>query len=75
MELARLGAADVFALKIAKSGGIFGMLRTAAVGDAAGIALYGGTMLEGASARSPRRMASARCRNWRGARNCSARCW
>jgi len=47
MELARLGAADVFALKIAKSGGIFGMLRTAAVGDAAGIALYGGTMLEG----------------------------
>ena len=48
MELARLGAADVFALKIAKSGGIFGMLRTAAVGDAAGIALYGGTMLEGA---------------------------
>ncbi|MFC4523793.1 muconate/chloromuconate family cycloisomerase [Cupriavidus pinatubonensis] len=47
MDLARLGAADVFALKIAKSGGIFGMLRTAAVGDAAGIALYGGTMLEG----------------------------
>lgn len=48
LELARLGAVDVFALKIAKSGGIFGMLRTAAVGDAAGIALYGGTMLEGA---------------------------
>jgi muconate cycloisomerase len=47
MELARIGAADVFALKIAKAGGIFGMLRTAAVGDAAGIALYGGTMLEG----------------------------
>ncbi|KWR77489.1 muconate/chloromuconate family cycloisomerase [Cupriavidus sp. IDO] len=47
MELARLAGADVFALKIAKSGGIFGMLRTAAVGDAAGIALYGGTMLEG----------------------------
>ncbi|MBB2919379.1 muconate/chloromuconate family cycloisomerase [Cupriavidus alkaliphilus] len=47
MELARIGGADVFALKIAKAGGIFGMLRTAAVGDAAGIALYGGTMLEG----------------------------
>jgi len=47
LELARIGGADVFALKIAKSGGIFGMLRTAAVGDAAGIALYGGTMLEG----------------------------
>lgn len=47
MELARLAAADVFALKIAKSGGIHAMLRTAAVGDAAGIQLYGGTMLEG----------------------------
>lgn len=47
MELARLGAADVLALKIAKSGGLFSMLRTAAVGDAAGIGLYGGTMLEG----------------------------
>lgn len=47
MELARGAAADVFALKIAKAGGIHAMLRTAAVGDAAGIALYGGTMLEG----------------------------
>lgn len=47
MELARIAGADVFALKISKSGGIFEMLRTAAVGDAAGIALYGGTMLEG----------------------------
>lgn len=47
MELARIAGADVFALKIAKSGGIYNMLRTAAVGDAAGIGLYGGTMLEG----------------------------
>ncbi|MGF6602509.1 muconate cycloisomerase [Paraburkholderia sp. GAS448] len=47
VELVRGACADVFALKIAKSGGIHGMLRTAAVGDAAGIALYGGTMLEG----------------------------
>lgn len=47
MELARIAGADVFALKIAKAGGIHAMLRTAAVGDAAGIALYGGTMLEG----------------------------
>ncbi|WP_020205432.1 MULTISPECIES: muconate/chloromuconate family cycloisomerase [Cupriavidus] len=47
MDLARQAAADVFALKISKSGGIYEMLRTAAVGDAAGIALYGGTMLEG----------------------------
>jgi muconate cycloisomerase len=47
VELVRGACADVFALKIAKSGGIHAMLRTAAVGDAAGIALYGGTMLEG----------------------------
>ncbi|MFC4274447.1 muconate/chloromuconate family cycloisomerase [Achromobacter aloeverae] len=47
LELARLGAADVLALKIAKSGGLHGVLRCAAVGDAAGMALYGGTMLEG----------------------------
>ncbi|NYE24393.1 muconate cycloisomerase [Pigmentiphaga litoralis] len=47
LEIARLGAADVLALKIAKSGGLFGLVRTAAVGDAAGMALYGGTMLEG----------------------------
>jgi muconate cycloisomerase len=47
IELVRGACADVFALKIAKSGGIYGTLRTAAVGDAAGIALYGGTMLEG----------------------------
>lgn len=47
LEIARQGAADVLALKIAKSGGLYEMLRTAAVGDAAGISLYGGTMLEG----------------------------
>ncbi|OZI55579.1 muconate/chloromuconate family cycloisomerase [Bordetella genomosp. 5] len=47
LELARLGAADVLALKIAKSGGLTGVMRVAAVGDAAGMALYGGTMLEG----------------------------
>lgn len=45
-ELVRGACADVFALKIAKSGGLHETLRTAAVGDAAGIALYGGTMLE-----------------------------
>ncbi|WP_244223066.1 enolase C-terminal domain-like protein [Cupriavidus lacunae] len=39
--------ADAFALKIAKSGGIYGMMRTAAIADAAGVLLYGGTMLEG----------------------------
>ncbi|WP_042884838.1 muconate/chloromuconate family cycloisomerase [Cupriavidus necator] len=47
IELVRDACADVFALKIAKSGGIFGMMRTAAIADAAGVLLYGGTMLEG----------------------------
>ncbi|GGD61753.1 muconate/chloromuconate family cycloisomerase [Caballeronia grimmiae] len=47
LDLVRDACADVFALKIAKSGGIYGMMRTAAIADAAGVALYGGTMLEG----------------------------
>ncbi|MEI5997084.1 muconate cycloisomerase [Paraburkholderia bengalensis] len=47
LDLVRDACADVFALKIAKSGGIYGMMRTAAVADAAGVLLYGGTMLEG----------------------------
>jgi muconate cycloisomerase len=47
IDLVREASADVFALKIAKSGGIYGMMRTAAVADAAGVLLYGGTMLEG----------------------------
>jgi muconate cycloisomerase len=48
LELANEGAADVFALKISKAGGLLATQRTAAIGDAAGIGLYGGTMLEGA---------------------------
>ncbi len=47
LDLVRDACADVFALKIAKSGGIYGMMRTAAIADAAGVSLYGGTMLEG----------------------------
>lgn len=47
IELVRDACADVFALKIAKSGGIYGMMRTAAIADAAGVLLYGWTMLEG----------------------------
>jgi muconate cycloisomerase len=47
LDLVRDASADVFALKIAKSGGIYGMMRTATIADAAGVALYGGTMLEG----------------------------
>lgn len=46
-NLARIGAATIFALKIAKNGGPRAVLRTAAIADAAGIGLYGGTMLEG----------------------------
>lgn len=46
-RLARIRAADAFAVKIAKSGGLFNVLKTAAVAEAADIALYGGTMLEG----------------------------
>jgi len=47
-ELARRHAADVFAVKIEQSGGLFAALRVGAIADAAGIGLYGGTMLEGA---------------------------
>ncbi len=47
-EIARLQGADVFAVKLEQSGGAFNALRVAAIADAAGIGLYGGTMLEGA---------------------------
>ena len=40
-------AADVFAVKIATSGGLSAAKRVGAIADAAGKALYGGTMLEG----------------------------
>lgn len=47
-EIARVHGADVFAIKIEQNGGLFAAQRTAAIADAAGIELYGGTMLEGA---------------------------
>lgn len=47
-EIARVHGADVFAVKIEQSGGLFAAQRVAAIADAAGIELYGGTMLEGA---------------------------
>ena len=40
-------AADVFALKIAQAGGLTEAKRLAGVAQSAGVALYGGTMLEG----------------------------
>lgn len=47
LRMASLGAGDVCALKIGKSGGLLDCIKTAAVCEAAGIALYGGTLLEG----------------------------
>ena len=47
-DFAAHAAADVFAVKIAQSGGLFAAARVAAIAEAAGIGLYGGTMLEGA---------------------------
>lgn len=46
--LARVAGADVFAVKIEQSGGLQAAQQVAAIADAAGIELYGGTMLEGA---------------------------
>ncbi|WP_053572806.1 muconate/chloromuconate family cycloisomerase [Caballeronia cordobensis] len=46
--LARERCADVFAVKIAQSGGLLGAASVAAIAQAADIDLYGGTMLEGA---------------------------
>ncbi len=46
-EIAKSKGADVFAVKIEQSGGLFNAQRVAAIADAAGIELYGGTMLEG----------------------------
>ena len=47
-DYASHAAADVFAVKISQSGGLFAGGRVATIADAAGIGLYGGTMLEGA---------------------------
>lgn len=46
-DFARSAAADVFAVKIAQSGGLAAARAVGAIADAAGISLYGGTMLEG----------------------------
>jgi muconate cycloisomerase len=49
-QFAHAEAADVFALKILQSGGLFAGAKVAAIAEASGIGLYGGTMLEGAVA-------------------------
>jgi len=46
-DIARHHGADVFAVKIAQSGGLLPAQQVAAVAQLAGIGLYGGTMLEG----------------------------
>lgn len=51
-NIAKIAGARAFALKTAKSGGLLGVLELASVAKAAGIALYGGTMLEGSIATS-----------------------
>ena len=45
-DYAASAAADVFAVKIQQSGGLYAACKVGAIADAAGIALYGGTMLE-----------------------------
>lgn len=47
-DLVDAAAADVFAVKIEQSGGLFAARAVQAIADAAGVALYGGTMLEAA---------------------------
>jgi len=56
------GAADIVALKIAKSGGPLGVVRTSAVADAAGVGCYGGTLLEGTIGSIASAHAFAACR-------------
>lgn len=48
LAVANKKAADVFAVKIAQSGGLMRAREVVSIGQAAGIALYGGTMLESA---------------------------
>ena len=46
LDHVRHAAADVFAVKIEQSGGLFAACDVRGIADAAGVALYGGTMLE-----------------------------
>jgi muconate cycloisomerase len=46
-KLAKIRAADVWALKIGKAGGLYNVLKAAAIAEASDISLYGGTLLEG----------------------------
>ncbi len=46
LAVAATSAADVFAVKVAQSGGLKRASEVIAIGEAAGLGLYGGTMLE-----------------------------
>lgn len=46
LSVANANAADVFAVKVAQSGGLKRAAEVIAIGQAAGLGLYGGTMLE-----------------------------
>jgi muconate cycloisomerase len=48
LALGQMAAADVFAVKIAQSGGLVPAMQVANIAQLMGIGLYGGTMLEGA---------------------------
>src|SRR3546814_20818333 len=52
-DLAKVAGVDVFAVKTEQSGGLYAAQRAAALADAAGLELYGGTMLEGAVGHIP----------------------
>lgn len=56
LRIAAASAASVFALKIAQSGGLFATAEVASIAAAAGIGLYGGTMLEGGVGKSHGRL-------------------
>jgi len=47
VDCVRLGAADLFSIKIMKAGGLWKAKAIAEIAEAAGIACYGGTMFEG----------------------------
>lgn len=47
MHFARDGAADAFSIKVTKHGGLARTKRVAGIAEAAGISLFGGTMIEG----------------------------
>ena len=73
VPLAQSAAADVFALKIAQSGGLFAAAKVAAIGEAAGISLYGGTMLEGAIGTAASAQLFSTLSSSNGVPNCSGR--